>query len=519
MQLDLTPEFCHALKLLESSDRNLFITGRAGTGKSTLLQHFRAATRKNVAVLAPTGVAAVNVGGETIHSFFGFKPDITPDRVKKVSNSKQELYKKIDTVIIDEISMVRADLLDAVARFLQLNGKASRRPFGGTQMVLFGDLYQLSPVVQSKEQELFRGYYDSPYFFSAKSFESLGLEWIDLSKVFRQTDEAFLDILNRIRNGTVPDENLARLNDRVYEEMDPESLDDFVFLTTTNDRARAINRLQLDRLASKKHVFVADIAGSFDAKSFPTDYELELKEGAQVMLLNNDNQGRWVNGTIARVKKIDAGRERLIVALPDGSEEEVKPYCWDMFHFELDKKSQRLVSVSVGQFVQLPVRLAWAITIHKSQGLTFDKLVLDLSRGTFAHGQLYVALSRLRTLSGLILTRPVKKGHILLDRRIQRFITEYQYRLSEGRQPLEEKIALIQAAIENGQDLEIVYLKRSDEKSHRRVTPFAVSEMEYQNRTFQGLEAYCHIRREERVFRVDRILELKAVARLPDPVG
>ena len=511
MQLDLTPEFCHALELLERSTRNLFITGRAGTGKSTLLQHFRAETRKNVVVLAPTGVAAVNVGGETIHSFFGFKPDITPDRVKKRSKTKQELYHKIDTLVIDEISMVRADLLDAVARFLQLNGRVPRGPFGGVQMVLFGDLYQLPPVVQKMEADLFRGYYESPYFFSARSFETLSLEWIDLTKVFRQTDEAFLEILNRVRNGTVLDEDLARLNARVQDEIDLESVDDFVFLTTTNDRASAINRHQLDRLPSKRQTFVADVTGSFDASSFPTHYELELKEDAQIMLLNNDNLGRWINGTIAKIKKIDARKERLIVTLPDGSEEEVKPYRWDMFHFELDKKSQQLIPVSVGQFVQFPVRLAWAITIHKSQGLTFDKVVLDLSRGTFAHGQLYVALSRLRTLAGLILTRPVRKGHVLLDRRIQRFITDYQYLLSEARHPLQKKIEFIQDAIKKHCDLEIVYLKRSDEKSRRRVTPIAVSEMEFQSRTFQGLQAFCHSQKDERVFRVDRILELKAV--------
>jgi ATP-dependent exoDNAse (exonuclease V) alpha subunit len=464
-----------------------------------------------VVVLAPTGVAAVNVGGETIHSFFGFKPGITPDRVKKPSKAKQKTYEKIDMVVIDEISMTRADLMDAVARFLELNGKAPGRPFGGVQMVLFGDLYQLPPVVQKKEEEPFRQYYESPYFFSARSFEGLRLEWIELTKVFRQTDETFLEILNRIRNDTVLNEDLARLNARVQEEIELASLGDFVFLTTTNDRARTINHYQLDRLPTKKHIFTGSVAGDFDPASFPTDYELELKEGAQVMLLNNDNLGRWVNGTIAKIKKIDARNERLIVILPDGSQEDVRPYRWDMFHFELDKTSQRLIPVPIGQFVQLPVKLAWAITIHKSQGLTFDKAVLDLSRGTFAHGQLYVALSRLRTLGGLVLTRPVKKGHILLDRRIQEFITTYQYRLSEARQPFQNKIEVIQEAIRKRRDLEIVYLKRSDEKSYRRVTPMTVNEMEFQNRSFQGLKAYCHSRREERVFRVDRILEMKTV--------
>ncbi len=513
MPIDLTPEFRHALDLLEQGGRHVFITGRAGTGKSTLLQHFRAMTRKNAVVLAPTGVAAVNVGGETIHSFFGFKPDVTPDRVKKLGASRQKLYRKIDAVVIDEVSMVRADLLDAVARFLELNGRAPGRPFGGVQVILFGDLYQLPPVVQRQEADLFRRHYASPYFFSARSFDSLRLEWVDLSKVFRQTDEAYLGILNRIRNETVTVEDLARLNVRVRQEPDFDPPADTVFLTTTNARAQAINRQQLHRLPSKPRTFQASVSGNFAAASFPTERELDLKAGAQVMLLNNDPLGRWVNGTIARIQKIDPRSERLLVTLPDGSREEVHPYRWEMFHFELDTTAQRLVLVPIGQFVQLPVRLAWAVTIHKAQGLTFDRAILDLSHGTFAHGQLYVALSRVRTLGGLTLTRPVKKGHIFLDRRIQQFVTTYQYRLSEARQPLEKKLSTIQDAIRDRRDLEIVYLKGSDEKSRRRVTPLAVGEMAYQGRTFPGLKAYCHRRREERVFRVDRILELKTVER------
>jgi hypothetical protein len=512
-ELDLTPEFSRALDLLEGGRRNLFITGRAGTGKSTLLQHFRSTTRKNIAVLAPTGVAAINVGGETIHSFFGFKPDVTPDRVRKVNRDRQELYRKIDAVVIDEVSMVRSDLLDSVERFLTLNGKAPERPFGGVQMVAFGDLYQLPPVVAREERELFSGYYESPYFFSARSFEGMAPEWIDLGKVFRQTDGAFLEILNRIRNDTASEEDLAVLNGRVREEIDIADLEDAIFLTTTNDRASAMNRQQLDRLPAKKQIFAADVAGDFDPGSYPTERELALKEGARVMLLNNDSLGRWVNGTLAKITKIEAGRERLIVTLPGGEEEELRPFRWDMFRFQLDRDSQRLVPVPVGEFTQFPVRLAWAITIHKSQGLTFDKVVLDLWRGTFAHGQLYVALSRLRSLSGLILTCPVQKSHILLDRRIQKFVTGYQVRLSEARSPVEEKLAAIREAIESGRDLEIVYLNGSDEKSSRRVTPVAVSEMQFQLKSFLGVKAYCHSRREERVFRVDRILEMKTVER------
>jgi len=509
--IQITPDFQQAIDLIEKERANVFVTGRAGTGKSTLLRHFRETTGKNIVVLAPTGVAAVNIGGQTIHSFFKFKPDITVERVKKVSASQQRLYKKIDTVVIDEISMVRADLLDAVARFLEFNGRAPGQPFGGVQMIFFGDLYQLPPVVSREERAIFDGYYESPYFFSARAYADPTWTWVELTHVFRQTDDTFLDILNRVRNETVLPEDLTRINECVQTEINLDAVRDYVFLTTTNAKASEINQHQMALLPAKPQTFTAIVEGDFGKEAFPTDETLVLKTGARVMLLNNDAQGRWVNGTMATIKKMMAKHETLIVTLPDGVEEEVTPYAWEMFRFKLDAKAQRLDAVSIGQFIQMPVKPAWAITIHKSQGLTFDKAVIDLSRGTFSHGQLYVALSRLRTLGGLILTRPVKKGHILLDRRIQRFITGCQYRLSEEKNPLEQKIVQIEAAIRNKRDLEIVYLKASDEKSRRRVTPITVGEMEYHNKTFLGVTAYCHKQEDERVFRVDRILEMREV--------
>jgi len=506
--LQITTEFQAACDQIEAGE-SVFVTGRAGTGKSTLLTHFRETTQKNVAVLAPTGVAAINVRGETIHAFFGFKPDITVDTVKKLSPAKRAAYQKIDTIIIDEVSMVRADLLDAVARFLALNGKTPDRPFGGTQMVLFGDLYQLPPVVSRTEQIIFQEHYDSPYFFSAHAFESLDWTSVELTHVFRQTDDRFLDILNRVRNETVLPEDLAALNARVQEKIDLDHLTDYVFLTTTNEQVRVINQERLDRLPERAQTFEAVVDGNFGKSAFPTETSLSLKVGARVMLMNNDSAGRWVNGTMGQIKKIHSKDDLLVVTLPDGREEEVTPHTWEMFHFEWNRDSGRLHPSIIGTFTQFPVRLAWAITIHKSQGLTFDRAVIDLARGTFSHGQLYVALSRLRTLDGLILTRPVKKAHILLDHRIQQFLTGRHYQASEIRQPIDQKIAAIRTAIQNGWDIEITYLKTADERSRRRVTPIKVGPEVYQKKSFIGLTAWCHLRKDERMFRIDRILEMQ----------
>lgn len=415
--LRLTAELKQALGLLENSADPLFITGAAGTGKSTLLQHFRRTTAKNVAVLAPTGVAAINVGGETIHSFFRFRPDITVDRVRRARGELRDLYRNLDMIIIDEVSMVRADLLDCVARALELNGPEPGMPFGGVRLVFLGDLYQLPPVVRSDEEELFRTYYSSPYFFSAHCLTGIHVTWVELTEGFRQRDDEFLRILSAIRDGEITEDHLARLNSRVVPDPDPATLGDYVFLTTINARAAQINADQLRRLPGPVHRFHAQVSGEFQPNADPTERVLQLKEGARIMLLNNDSQGRWVNGTMATVRHIHPELEEITVVLPDGREETVERYQWDLFRFELHDGV--LEPVSVGQFAQLPVRLAWAITIHKSQGLTLDRVVLDLSRPTFAHGQLYVALSRVRSLDDLILTRPVKPAHIRLDPRVQ----------------------------------------------------------------------------------------------------
>ncbi|MBI5699622.1 AAA family ATPase [Candidatus Saganbacteria bacterium] len=508
MSIELNDLFKRALELLENSGKSVFITGKAGTGKSTLLQYFREHTKKKIVVLAPTGVAAINVQGETIHSFFGFKPDITLEKVKKIKfkPGRKNIYKEIDAIVIDEISMVRADLLDCVDKFLRLNGKNRLLPFGGLQMIFIGDLYQLPPVVTGEEKHIFKGHYQSEYFFDARVFGGMKIEYIELEKVYRQKDEAFIGLLNAVRNNTAGEKELAELNARLIPDHRPAG-DYSICLTTTNKMAGEINEAHLARLPGKTWESVGKISGEFKARQLPTEIELKLKNGAQIMLLNNDQMRRWVNGTLGKIKKIK--ESEIEVELRDGRVETVRSFEWQMFHFQLDGKTGRLETETVGSFIQFPIKLAWAITIHKSQGKTFDKVIIDLGRGTFAHGQLYVALSRCTSLKGIVLKRPVKKQHIIMDYRVVKFITSFQYRLSEENMPLDQKIQIIEEAIRGGGKLTITYLKAQDEKSRREIAPFEIGEMEYNGKMFLGVKAYCRKRGEERVFRVDRILEME----------
>ncbi len=511
MLLELNESFLKAFHLMEDNNNHVFITGRAGTGKSTLLNYFRNNTKKNIAVLAPTGVAAVNIKGQTIHSFFNFRPDITPYTVKKVKPRDKEVYKKLDAIVIDEISMVRADLLDSINEFLKLHGRKKNTPFGGIQFIFIGDLYQLPPVVTSRERSLFGELYRSPYFFDSRVFEDIEMEFIELEKVYRQKDEVFLSILNAIRNNTVTDKELAELNRRYIPDFVTDK-EFYIHLTTTNSLADSINRERLHEIKGKIFSYEGFLDGDFKEGDLPAPLVLNIKMGSQVMLLNNDSSGRWINGSIGRVVDIERQKDEpdiIWVELENKEVVDVTPYTWEMFEFTFDRGSKTIVSNIVGAFTQYPLRLAWAITIHKSQGLTFDRVIIDIGRGTFSHGQLYVALSRCTSLEGLVLKRPVMKKHILMDRRVVNFITGYQYRLSEKRQPLSEKLLLIERAIKEGRTLEIVYLKAKDEKSRRLIIPYECSDMEFHGKTFKGLRAFCTKRKEERVFNIERILELK----------
>lgn len=505
-KIDLNEQFLNALELMEKSNKNVFITGRAGTGKSTLLRYFRNKTKKKTVILAPTGVAALNVNGETIHSFFKFKPKVTVEGIQTLDD---EIYKQIDMIIIDEISMVRADLLDCVDKFLRLNGKDFTKPFGGTQIVLIGDLYQLPPVVTNKEKEFFKERYKSEYFFDSDAFKSVDWEFIELEKIYRQNDELFIKILNEIRNGTISDESLSVLNSRMNAQLQNASY--AVYLTSHNQTAKDLNQEKLRQIKGKLYKFEAKLCGDFNEDSLPTDYVLSIKKGAQVMMLNNDSEDRWVNGSIGKVVSVRQDEDIIEVLFADGRIEQVTPYTWDIFHYRYNKRKKVIETELAGTFSQFPMKLAWAVTIHKSQGKTFDNVIIDLSKHLFAPGQLYVALSRCTRLSGISLTRAVTKKDIIVDRRIIRFLSDLHYKYSEKKISLDEKITLINKAIEQKKYLLITYLKPYNEKSKRIVEPREIGEFSYSGKKFLGLCGYCFDKRNLRIFRIDRILDIKLV--------
>ena len=383
-----------------------------------------------------------------------------------------------------------------------------KQPFGSVQMIFIGDLYQLPPVVASHDREHFKAAYDSPYFFSAQVMTAgdFKLEFVELEKVYRQKDERFIDILNAVRRNEVTPDIVEALNERVSDSADGAD-PGCIHLTTTNDAADKINEEMLARLKKKVHSFTAHVQGEFDLKQAPADMELRLKAGAQVMLLTNNSEGLWVNGTIGTVEHVDEAG--LDVCLPDGDIVPVEPYKWTLYRYVYDKEKKSLSQESTGTFTQYPLTLAWAVTIHKSQGKTFDRVVIDFGRGTFAHGQAYVALSRCRTLEGMALRHSLKKSHVIMDWRVVRYLTQFQYEEAEKECSLDDKVALIEQAIQDGGHLAITYLKPNDQKSRRTVLPRYVGELEYQGVLYLGMQAFCLQRRENRTFRVDRILEIE----------
>ena len=391
---------------------NLFLTGRAGTGKTTLLRRFLEVAGDKAVVLAPTGVAAVNVGGQTLHSFFKLPPRlIEPADIRRLRSTR--LIKAVETVIIDEISMVRADMLDAIDRSLRLNRK-SQRPFGGVRMILSGDLHQLPPVVRGEEAEVLQERYGGAYFFNAPAFRQGEFALLALKHVFRQEDPKFLALLGALRQGRLTEPDRQLLESRVTGRSAIDASETHVVLTPNNANAFRINQARLDALTSPARIFEANVDGQFEERSFPTEADLELKTGARVMMIRNDPEGRWVNGTLATVEGF--GSSSVIVSI-DGRAYEIEPAAWEKYRYDLDKETGKVKREVIGTFKQMPLRLAYAVTIHKAQGLTLERVYIDLDRGMFAHGQAYVALSRARSLEGLELSRALRPGDLVIDRR------------------------------------------------------------------------------------------------------
>ncbi len=432
-----------ALELMEASSDHLFITGQAGTGKTTLIEGFRKSTAKNMVILAPTGVAAANIGGRTIHSFCGIGPSSNMNKAKPLHerDPHKKVVEHLDMVIIDEASMVRADLLDFFDKFLRVNRGEPKLPFGGVQIVLVGDLYQLSPVVNRTEESMFSKAYVTPYFFSANIFKEINFKYVELDVVHRQKDSDFLSLLQSIRVNKAQRHELSLLNNRTIDDSINDLEDFTVYLSTTNAIADKVNMYKLGQVSGAEKVFQGVPYGNTSGFQFPADIELRLKVGAQVMMLNNDKNGRWVNGTVGKFlgvykdkkKKVpgsgegekdieEESDELLMVELEDGTTQYIARNKWDVIDYRWDENDGAVETDVVGSYSQYPVKLAWAITIHKSQGKTFDNVVIDLGRGAFAHGQLYVALSRCRTLEGIELVREANMSDIRMDERVVEFL-------------------------------------------------------------------------------------------------
>ena len=442
-QEHVNPELDLAWQFVERTGVNVFLTGKAGTGKTTFLRRLKERSPKRMVVVAPTGVAAINAGGVTIHSFFQFPlapyiPNTSfrgSDEKYRFSKEKKNIIRTLDLLVIDEISMVRADLLDQIDAVLRLH-KDKHRPFGGVQLLMIGDLSQLAPVVKESEWALLREHYATPYFFGSQALQQTQHVTIELSHVYRQTDHTFINILNEVRENRLSAESLALLNDRcisvssnssedsVHSEFkiqNSELNDGTIRLTTHNATANRYNEERMDALKGTRFSFKATVTGNFPESSYPAEETLVLKKGCQVMFLKNDSQGsRYYNGKLGEVTFVD-GSKICVRGLEDNTVVEVEPEVWTNAHYVIDKESKEIREEIEGEFRQYPLRLAWAITIHKSQGLTFDRAVLDVN-AAFAAGQVYVALSRLRSLEGLVLTAPLSASSVLTDTAVSHYM-------------------------------------------------------------------------------------------------
>ena len=430
-------EWQQALQIIQYTRRSLFLTGKAGTGKSTFLRHIAETTKKKHVILAPTGIAAINAGGQTLHSFFKlpFHPLLPNDssysirnirKTLKYSGELTKLLRELELIIIDEISMVRADIIDFIDKVLRIYCRNMREPFGGKQLLLVGDIFQLEPVIKEDEWRLMQPFYASAYFFAAKVWQEMQLVSIELRKVYRQSDSQFIGLLDRIRQNHATYADLQSINSRVNQSSKQKENGFEITLATRRDTVDYINDLHLSELEGDSTIFKGHIKGDFPETSLPAPMELEIKPGAQVIFIKNDKEKRWVNGTLGVVIYIDEGEGIITVVDEDGHEYDVEREVWENMRYTFNEKEQKIEEEMLGSFIQFPLRLAWAITVHKSQGLTFRHVKIDFSGGgAFAGGQTYVALSRCTSLEGITLEAPIRRSDIFVRAEVVAFANRY----------------------------------------------------------------------------------------------